>query len=374
MLLSQQCEDPALQSFLLSVLGASDQRHLVGHAPSGYSNVTLLKLLKWFLDNRGSLHRAARESGAGSGGGVSEPQLMVALLRCLGLRTRLVMVLHPLPPLRAPATPSSKRKVVNKVGVAEEEGEGHGKEAKRGLGERLLQFNLQHGQQSGAAGGGGGGVAVGRASDTGNVKKEAATGRKSAKKSVGGASTTPTKKKGGRRQQSESSQKPKGRRAGRRSLEGEEGGAPPDPEADRDAEYAPSTSQNEEGGDEDFVAPRKKKRRTTKKNTPLNKLRKSVSRGAKSSLTSDLPDDPQPSPSLGPSTSREEGVGPEVEFIDAEETGGWAEVLLMDRKQWVCLHAPSCSVGQPQLCEKHCPLPLHYVVAFEHSEWVGSPT
>ena len=72
------------------------------------------------------------------------------------------------------------------------------------------------------------------------------------------------------------------------------------------------------------------------------------------------------------------GSSESVEIIRSEETAGWAEVYLSAEvggsraekmtKKWICVHLPSCSINQRHLCEKHCTLPLNYVIAIENGE------
>jgi hypothetical protein len=77
-----------------------------------------------------------------------------------------------------------------------------------------------------------------------------------------------------------------------------------------------------------------------------------------------------------------------VEILKSEETACWAEVYLTvagcdggtgggrsrgeagedSKERWTCVHLPSCSVDQPHLCEKHCTIPLNYVIAIENGE------
>ena len=89
--------------------------------------------------------------------------------------------------------------------------------------------------------------------------------------------------------------------------------------------------------------------------------------------------------------SRGSPLDPEgVKIVKSEDTACWAEVYLTvagqggkevgtrgeggkekgekEAKRWTCVHLPSCSVDQPHLCEKHCTIPLHYVIAIENGE------
>lgn len=89
--------------------------------------------------------------------------------------------------------------------------------------------------------------------------------------------------------------------------------------------------------------------------------------------------------------SRGSPLDPEgVKIVKSEDTACWAEVYLTvaghggkeggtrgergrekgekETKRWTCVDLPSCSVDQPHLCEKHCTIPLHYVIAIENGE------
>ena len=83
------------------------------------------------------------------------------------------------------------------------------------------------------------------------------------------------------------------------------------------------------------------------------------------------------------SSNSQEGV----EILKSEETACWAEVYLTvagmgggtsredgkiknSKERWTCVHLPSLSVDLPHLCEKHCTIPLHYVIAIENGRFV----
>lgn len=90
--LSSQCDDQLLQSVLLSLL---PREHLQNNTEL-YNQDSLLKTLKWFVAKISQLTKhvktALPESEFQS---LTEVQLLVALLRAIGLRTRLVLVLNP---------------------------------------------------------------------------------------------------------------------------------------------------------------------------------------------------------------------------------------------------------------------------------------
>lgn len=360
-------------------------------------------------------------------GDVSKVQLMVALLRSLGLRTRLVMVLHPLP-LKAPSTGQSTKKgpgpgpgpgerkssgkkgtgrrrcgkVTEGLGMVESlsgdtggERGSDGVSLSRGFGERLLSFNLQRGSigdsadslggtdwpKVGARGGDGG------ASGSVNEKTTSCGGsgaERMERRARGKARKAPVRR-GSRAVTSHYFRK---QESSGRDQEGEGHGSTVSEEGQKSmtlskirklADHKESTSpefgieENEEDDDDDdFIVTMKRKRKRKLVSTPIKKLKKAMisrSRG-KASSTIDVKSPPAPSPSLlkSPGASTPTPSAPEVELVGVEETGRWAEVYFPSRKRWVCVHLPSLSVDQPQLCEKHCWIPLHYVVAFENSE------
>lgn len=51
---------------------------------------------------------------------------------------------------------------------------------------------------------------------------------------------------------------------------------------------------------------------------------------------------------------------------NVDESSSWVEVFSEDQKKYVCLHLPSSSVGQPKMCEKHCPHKISYIIGIEN--------
>ena len=92
--LSSQCDNHLLQSVLLSLL---PREHLHSNTAELYNQDSLLKTLKWFVAKMSQLSKhvetTSPESEFQSLTGV---QLLVVLLRAIGLRTRLVLVLNPI--------------------------------------------------------------------------------------------------------------------------------------------------------------------------------------------------------------------------------------------------------------------------------------
>ena len=165
------------------------------------------------------------------------------------------------------------------------------------------------------------------------------------------------------------------------------------------------SSTNMEDSDDDFELPKKKLRRSSKSAsaTPSKKLKEAVERTHEKSSTGETEpkaakDNSKSSTSRSNSKAtvcmssgdnqseykqiRDTCSSEGVEIVRSEETGFWAEVYLTaedgetraekETKKWTCVHLLSSSVGQPHLCEKHCTLPLNYVIAIENGESVCS--
>jgi len=100
LMLSDQCDDQLLQAILLSLL---PREHIYGN-PELYKQESLLKLLKWFLARAFQLSKNIESSHPDSQfQSLTAVQLLVALMRAVSLRTRLVLVLEPLPFKKPPA-------------------------------------------------------------------------------------------------------------------------------------------------------------------------------------------------------------------------------------------------------------------------------
>lgn len=419
MLLSQQCNHPTPQGVLLS-LAAVGARDLVLTRPSGYSNTTLLKLVKWFSKESDGLRAAVRrECGGREVDKMSEVQLMVCLLRSLGLRSRFVMVLHPLPPKlplrRRDEGKEGKSKGVAKetgmmscdgVGARDREGNEEGADPGTGFGERLLQFNLRNEVLKKSestvevVGTSGGDTSSGNRTHSGTktkphsgTKTEPHSGTKTEPHSgtkkrsnkagtkgkdvgvVSGGVTSPyfRKREGGREGQTTGRGGHNSRTKTRRST------------APKRSESPEFVVEDEASQEEDFTIPARKRKRKTVRPTPTKKAKKEtkpvkttptkkatpiekLKRAAAESVNKNFPTTSHKTASKRIEAKGGQGSSTEVECIGVEETGSWAEVYLPSRRLWSCVHLFSCTVDQPQFCEKHCTIPLHYVVAFEKSE------
>ena len=152
-----------------------------------------------------------------------------------------------------------------------------------------------------------------------------------------------------------------------------------------------NVSVHSNNSDDDFEQPKKKRRRLSKSvgGSPSKKLKEavestskkqSVERQLKSHSKTSLRKESESPVTIDSgecSLNQSRGSSESIEIVKSEETASWAEVYLPGEsgsrienktKKWTCVHLPSCSVNQPHLCEKHCTLPLNYVIAIENGE------
>ena len=272
--------------------------------------------MKWFSCNRKTIEEQITESLIELGQvvierGVPTVLLLVTLLRVLKLRARLVMVLDPLP-----YKPMSVKKSVSPS------------EVKTPVRTSVTKKNLKKVTKVAQTGGNA------RTSKKGKEKAGNTSSKKSAKKSKPGSTSDST---------TECDTSPYFKKSLRNSSQ-----------CKRKRLDSPSYSDqtppmsDDEDSEEDFQPPRKKHRPSVSKPKMLNK-----------------PDSEVPSNHQDPS---------EVKSEDPRDTTSWVEVYVTSKKKWVCVHLPSCSVGQPHLCERDCSIPLSYVIAFETGELVCKHT
>ena len=96
MLLSNQCDDRTVQALAMSL--TRKEFLSLGHKETDLTQKTLLKFLTWFASSVKQVYDVVKLFFANGSPFVAEQvQLLVCLLRALGLRTRLVIVLDPLP-------------------------------------------------------------------------------------------------------------------------------------------------------------------------------------------------------------------------------------------------------------------------------------
>ena len=139
------------------------------------------------------------------------------------------------------------------------------------------------------------------------------------------------------------------------------------------AKQTMSVSFDSDDESDEFVPPKPKKRRETLTKSPAKKLKKAVNNSNASSSQNTLDSLSLSSTTTltklrGESDTISEQTSSDVQLVTVKDTSCWAEVFVVSKTKWTCVHLPSCSVGQPQLCERHCTLPLNYVVAFENGK------
>ena len=432
--LSRQCDDPIRQGLLFSLLGADDSKHLLFNSTEEYNQASVLKILKWFCSKIGELHQILRESSSqGEDYKFTDVQLLVTLLRALGLRTRLVMVLNPIPYKEIKASDKRNFKDISEEaqstlmsdnGKDEKGGEsselmselsyscgpandngietaGKRRKRRRRTGEsgtpsppsllsshsvqRKTRRQLQDTKQR-------------RFSDSSTISKNSQYFKKQIKSSPYFKNQTKNEscsskvlaRKTERKQSSGSDIEyvPDGKRSQVRSKKRKLSNTP----------CSSSSSKAVEGSGNDFQQPKRKRKKLSKSvgASPAKKLSevvehtkelnaeleqkasKSQSKGATSKKSSKSTDDVVCMDSDSNQGSR--GSSESMEIVRSEETADWVEVYLsaevgksraekMARK-WICVHLPSCSINQPHLCEKHCTLPLTYVIAVENGELI----
>ncbi len=453
--LSNECDDPLLQSVLLSLLPT---KLIVQHDKS-YDHKLLLNLLRWFKSE--SPWIAGRVEESCSPGHLISVQLLVAVLRSLGLRTRLVLVLNPASfkpersgakgggaegPTTVSPSPKGKSPIKRKTSVpGRSKSINRAKVAERHIEEGCGQFESivldcgPLGESSAATGtvsdgsapaarrrpreakckqapstatqkrrilGGvgkdspipGGGTSRGNfpSTDSNQTASEAATsaGRKVSSRTIARSGRNGSKLESttacrdspyfGR------GRKRRRRRGKGQQKEGSESSSRGEASDFDDSDYDPmserqrpqvnprklSSQIHEEdcSKSEDFeVTPN---RRTAKGRkaalgivAPLAKrIRLAADEGLdKSSETGSdgSPEDSHPTEKETKGKGEREGPSSSPNGSLYDDTTSWVEVYIQAEQQWTSLHFPSCSVGQPQLCERHCLAPLSYIIGVE---------
>ena len=288
------CDCPPLQAVLLSLV--VNQRSLYRDNPARYDRDLLLKLLKWFVAQKQEMQRAVSDFDTGFRK-LSVTLLLVALLRVLRLRTRLIMVLNPRS--YKPVSTSKKNNYISK---------------KSSPNETIKQENI--------------------AMKIGSSSKRIKNSKKSTQKSR----TTSTDKRSSTIETDTSpyfntSMKhcspPRLRKRTHSKLKSSD-------------ESFHSDSENE---DKEFIPPKPKK------------IKAAPQKGTR--IDAEI------------SSSKDVDYSRTIEAEgDSNDVMCWAEVYVYDEEKWVPAHIPSCSVGQPHICERDCPLPLNYVLAFQSGEFI----
>ena len=413
--LSRQCDDVIKQSLLFSLIGA-DSKYLVHDDVEKYDQASVLKILKWVASKTSELHQTLRKSTPEDEDyQFSDVQILVTLLRALGLRTRLVMVLNPVSFKENKS--SVKRKSVDMGEKTQSKSDG-GKNEDNGETSKLKTESAED-----------------VSSET--IRKARRKRRRSALEkdvssppSPSSSSSQPQRKS--RRQPQTSKQRrcsegattsknspyfkkqaksspyspyfQKQVETKRKSSQTREsaGNIEEEQSSGSDSEYVPEekikskrrnlssslSSKNVEDSDDDFQQPKKKRRRSSQvvavSPAPAKKLKEAVKRTKDKSSKSPLKGGASERRAdsdvvcVGSSSNESRGCSEGVEVVKCEETGSWAEVYLSAEggesraekvtKKWSCVHLPSCSIDQRHLCEKQCSLPLNYVIAIEKGE------
>ena len=410
--------DPLLQARLFSLVPR--ELHL-GAAGKLY------KLLKWFVARKDSISTALKENGEKEQekDSLSSVQLFVAVLKVLGLRTRLILAMNPISfrPSREKSTElltsqdmessttaaEYSRKpldAITKCSVAGPHIEDNTLPPQPGshffrLMEQLKQnacrdagseANTTKTEDGGEGGRGVRGKRRSLESAAGGPEKrrklsfgDSVTPEKNSNKTqpnrTGVTRTPGSKKKGKQKKENRtpttaSETSPYFSSQGKGSC-GTECGDGSGSDSDfiplkRKAErlsFASSSDGSEgEGGEREGGGVKKgeRKRKRRKGKAPKGALQKSQHVSNKrDKMTS-------------PENSSQPGVYGEIQVysianvyvcrVVSDETCSWAEVYQEDQRRFVSLHLPSCSVDQPKMCEKHCLHKLSQVLAFENSE------
>ena len=431
--LSRQCDDPIKQGLLLSLLG-SEAKELIRSNAEEHNQTSILRIIKWMTNKITILHQTLRESVSRDGEyRFFDEQLLVTLLRALGLRVRLVMVLNPTSFKESKASTSGKRKSVD----TSEKGQSKSGNDVKKESENTSKSSKSKTSTSGGCGGSPKVRVRGKRQRKSTEKDELSstlpsnsqqTGRKTRSQSQPtneqkrrrSGSTTTLKKSPYFNKASDRGSKLSKTSSGEMEVEMREEGYPKkglkcEESSGSESEYVPdnerslvrskkrglrrsSSSHNMDDSDSDFQPPKKKKQRRLSKSTgatPSKKLKEACERtNKKSDTVLELKGSSKNAPTAsssgdfksncedGRSDSKDRRRKSEsVEVVKSEETACWAEVYLKveeggssraaeekRRKKWTCVHLPSCSVDQPHLCEKHCTLPLSYVIAIEKGE------
>lgn len=359
---SQLCNDPNLQGLLLSLL--SDTKELLCGSSTLNTSDSVLKLLRWFMRERNLVEIMIQQSIT-EGGVFSMTQSFVALLRAMGLRTRLVMVLDPRP---YKTTPTKLKASVSCADASQTKRvRRHPKQAHYPTTESVSTDHMEN---------------VEKKSRILKVMEEKVENKQSntRDKSQGSRSRKGLRKSSTRTPEAVSSSTTecstspyfKTKLKTENSLISdteflmprESVTKCPSSQEDnkRNKRKRLASSSMSHGDDDDFVPPKPAGKRKSKTRRSTKKLRTFEDDLATASNT----DTQSPNTSHSHCEGSAEQACSNVELTNVEDRLSWAEVFVAIGKKWIPVHLPSCSVGQPQLCEKDCPLSLDYVLAFEN--------
>lgn len=414
--LSKSCDDPVVKSVLLSLL----RRELVRQESEAYGHELLLELLKWFKAESSGLVKRVEGICPSDRLGLTSVQLLVALLRSLGLRTRLVLVLSPashrpnrkggaVTPVSAKGVSRLNRKVSSAgkstcatVTVSEREqcessglekmatavastsrgapGERGGQKETPPVGSQRKRSLKNESPVSSDHTCSDNSPSTGScqttsvATTSGRHQTVSRSGaRRGRKRTTTACKDSPYFSQGGKR-----------RRKSKGSLKDEREYSPDDKDSDLDdSDYDPQSEKQtkpkelgeEEYGDLKEIRPGKRKAKGKKTKTvkvsPVAKRMKTEDERDEQdgNVCEEVPENIHPTADEereggeGECESEEASCSPSQSLYD--NTTSWAEVYVQTKQQWASLHIPSCSVGHPKLCEKHCCVPLSYVIGVE---------
>ena len=395
---SQRCNDPTLQCLVFSLL--VNAKDLLYDSPSLYTTDSLSRLLKWFSDEQRNIEGAVYDTNTNLRE-VSVNQILVTLLRALGLRTRLIMVLIP---LSYKTTPTAKKKIVSGTGtLSPQKVKGRTKQGKSPVRKivsarsrvdsetrKRKRFSnkdeSKEEQVTNCISG-----TVGSDCEQTSTKPESTRRTRSSlrnRTSISSKLTTPEKMKSTNEGASSTTEcgsspyfkkkikqsKPsKGKKSSNSETDSMVSKESDSEEICGQAKRTMSVSFDSDDESDEFVPPKPKKKRELLTKSPAKKLKKAVDDSNSSSSQNTLDSLSLSSTATltklrGESDTISEQTSTDVQLVTVEDTSCWAEVFVVSKKKWTCVHLPSCSVGQPQLCERHCTLPLNYVVAFENGK------
>ena len=398
---SQRCNDPTLQCLVFSLLG--NAKDLLYDSPSLYTTDSLSRLLMWFSDEKRYIEGAVYDASTNLRE-VSVNQILVTLLRALRLRTRLIMVVNP---LSYKTTPTAKKKIVSGTGtLSPHKVKGRTTQRKSPVlkivsarsrvdsetRKRKMFSNKGESKEERVTNCISG--TVGSDCVQTSTKPESARRTRSSLRnhtSICSKLTTPEKMKSTNEdassttecgsspyfkkklKQSKPSKRKKSSNSETVSMVSKESVSEDYLEIGWQAKQTIPVSFDSDDESSEFVPPKPKKKRESLTKSPAKKLKKAVDNSNASSSKNTLDSLSLSSTATltklrGESDTISEQTSSDVQLVTVEDAPCWAEVFVVSKKKWTCVHLPSCSVGQPQLCERHCTLPLNYVVAFENGK------
>ena len=375
---SQRCNDPTLQCLVFSLL--VNAKDLLYDSPSLYTTDSLSRLLRWFSDEKRYIEGAVYDTNTNLRREVSVNQILVTLLRALGLRTRSIMVLNP---LSYKTTPTAKKKIVSGTGtLSPHKVKGRTKQGKSPV-LKIVSARLRVDSETRKRK---------RFSNKGESKEEHVTNSISGtvgsdcvqtstkpestrctrsslrnRTSICSKLTTPEKvnstnddassttecgsspyfKK--KLKQSKPSTRKKSSNSETDSMVSKESDSEDYFEIGGQAKQTMPVSFDSDDESDEFVPPKPKKKRESLTKSPAKKLKKAVDNSNPSSSQDTLDSLSLSSTTTltklrGESDTISEQTSSDVQLVTAENTSCLAELFVVSKKKWTCVHLPSCSV------------------------------